>query len=274
MGDLALNVPMLDWLTVTSYDEGVGRDWWEWVWSLPGDGDHKKIMQYEGMVKSVLGGSVFAGAGEIKKREHYMVYVSGAAADREFERFRGVLSSGRARASRVDIQITINEPDDWSQLAYMEAAEEVGLKPTNRRSSNLAGDGELMTVYTGSRESGRFDRCYEKESVGGFRFLRFETQYGRKYANELGAALARGEATAGAALAGQLARRGKLECLDVFRRLLDGDTYNPVYAREKGDREKWLLNTVIPAITSYCNQHDANAGIIEMIRRATGEYRG
>lgn len=269
MTDLVLNVPMIDWFTVTSWEEVVGRDWWEYVWQLAGDGRHKKIMQYEGLLKDVPGGSIFAGAGEIRGKEHYMLYVSGAAADREFWRFKDVIGSGSARVSRIDVQVTIDEPDGWSQLGYMANAEEAGLKPTNRRSPNLEGDAELMTVYTGSRDSGRFDRCYQKESVGGFRFLRYETQFGRKYANELGAALARGDATAGEALAGQLARRGDLVELDVFRKLLDGGEYHPVYAREKGDKEKWLLNTVIPAIRAYCNQHDANSGIVELLRQAT-----
>lgn len=270
MADLALNVAMIDWYTITSYDEELGESW---LMTVGLDGEYRKIMQYVGAARALPGGgTIFAGKGEIKGRAHFMTYVSGAAADELFWRYREALVTGRARASRIDIQCTIQEPGGWSQLELMAQAEGAGLRPTNRRSPNTAGDGELMTIYIGSRESGRFDRCYEKESLGGERYLRFETQFGRKYANKLGEDLASDRVTVAGALAGQLKRRDGVVMLDVFRGIVGNSDYKPLYKREAGDREAWILNTVVPAVRAYANGHGARQEILDvLIMAARGE---
>ena len=272
------NNARIDYLTLTTYDIATGNYWLNYVMSTcyASSAIQQKIQQYKGFrIHLDEGGSLFVGEGEQDNKPHFMLQATGEGSENIFAWASFDLTRSRVNCSRIDIQVTIEQPDNWSQLELFTACELAGYKPEIRRSGARVGDGELITVYTGTRAGGRLNRTYQKESETGERFLRFETEFGRGYAMQVAHSLATGNATRQGYIDGEVWRKRKVSDYCVFS---SGCFMAlPVMeVRESDKTEEWLLNVVLPSFTRYVNSHDADPFIRDsfagVCQRAGGEW--
>lgn len=262
---MILNKAQIDWLTLTTFSEEIAGQWRQYV-SEASDKEPKlkRRENYRGFEVSAMGGTWFFGHGKQKGTDHFMMQVSGQAAEGCFSRFGGDVVHNGARCSRIDIQITIEQPDKWSQVKLIAECEEAGLKPEVKRSSGEYG--ELITVYTGKRTSGRLNRTYQKEGKNGERWVRFETEFGRNYAHAVAGGLATERATRQEYINGEVGRRRSVDRFMVFSDNGVSKLPKPKRVKSMGKTERWILNTVLPALTRYANSHDRDSEVIDMIR--------
>lgn len=262
---ITTNKAMVDYFTVTTFSDELMGEWYDSL-SVHGEMKREKRKRYEGWRGDGEYSSVFLGVGKQKGMPHYIIECSGAGSDSLLNRLVGDdLVHGRAKCTRIDVQVTIDQPVDWSQLRYEINAEKAGLKPTKRRSPDTVnGIGELITVYTGTRESGRFNRVYQKVMQSGELLLRFETQFGRGYAHAVAAELCAGKTGAESVVKGEIYRRG-LEDLEVFD-LWKCRLYQPKQEKklEVDKRALWLVADVLPVFAEYINRHDADPSVVDM----------
>lgn len=269
---ITTNKPAIDWLTVTTFDNAVGNRWLNEAWELytVGDGQSAKIQQYTGWRVGINGGgSLFVGHGEQKGTSHYMLVVTGAAAEHVFEEVRGDVACCKARVSRIDLQVTIEEPEGWSQVGLFAECEMAGYKPEMRRSGRSESDGELITVYIGTRASGRFTRVYQKEAEGGEIFVRYEVEFGRDYAATVGKTLAQNRSDIAGLLDGEIYRKRRAESLKVFSSSAIGVVAKRS-VRESDSTKEWLISTALPSLVRYMNSHDSDPVVRDMFATAIG----
>ena len=268
---ITINKAMVDYWTLTTFDQVIFENW---HMIMRGEGcKYEKRKRYEGDRGEGGMKSVFVGVGTQKGKKHYVAECSGASADMLLGRFvNGETIRGRINCTRIDVQVTIEEPASWNQIDYESAAESAGLKPTKCRSADSINTGlELMTVYTGTRESGRFNRVYEKVMESGERLLRFETQFGRGYAKAVCAGILNGRRSEIAIVRGEIARRGIKE-LDVFDLWTD-QIFIPKEEKriEVDKRVLWLVADILPVFAEYINRHDADPRVVEMFARTIAQ---
>ena len=262
---IQINQARVDYWTFTTFDKWIFE---AWHYKMREEGaQHEKRKRYEGDRGKGRFASVFVGVGTQKGREHYIVECSGESSHGLMSHFVNTdMMLGRVNCTRIDVQVTIDEPLTWSQLAYEKQAEDHGLKPTKARSNDTVNGGglELITVYTGTRESGRFNRVYEKVMQGGERLLRFETQYGRGYSKAVAASILSGKQTCESVIRGEIARRN-LPLLDWFD-LWSCSTYSPKQEKrvEHDNRAMWLVTDILPVFAEYIQRHDADPHVAAM----------
>lgn len=266
---MVLNHPMIDYLTLTTYESELAEKWHEENF-IGREFEEKKRMQYQGVLVYERGGSWFLGSGEQKGEAHYMMQVSGSAAEIAFHRYKSHIIDHSAKPSRIDLQLTIERPEGWSQSNLIMECESKGLKPRVERSGGEYG--ELVTVYTGTRTSGRMNRTYEKESKDGDRYIRFETEYGRDYSLPVAYGLAVGSDTIQEFLNGEVRRRKAVSMFEYF--FVGEGVKLPKAKKVKATTktERWLLNVVLPCLVRYKNSHDCDPKIIDMYKKALTEY--
>lgn len=259
---MIVNEAQIDWLTLTTTRETVA----EYMYNMAFIGQkqtEQKRMQYEGSIFSGYGGTWFLGEGVQKGEPSYMLQVSGGAAEFAFEFFKPEIIDGSVHCSRIDVQLTIEYPHKWSQGDLIVECEAWGLKPEVRRSEGEYG--ELVTVYLGKRSSGRMSRTYVKETRGGGMFLRHEIEFGRNYAKAVAMQIARGGATRQEFINGEVYRRKQVTQLGIFS-VGEGKFLPRVYeVKTMGKTEKWILNTVLPALVKYKNSHEHDDMLIQKI---------
>jgi hypothetical protein len=269
---LLLHTALVDWITATSYDDGF-FDWWEMElleecrsWS------DKKIMQYTGRMFEIEGGTAFLGVAEQRGLFHYMLRLSGYAAE---DRKGYVWSSMRnymVKVTRLDLQVTRPIDKSWSQWELVKRLKEKGRKTGWIESGTKAVSFE--TVYIGSRTSERFTRIYVK-MAGGTRLLRLEVEYKGKRSDAIARRLSRGDlssATAGQYLMHEVQKTYNDEPLRMlFEPALNG--VKPITEKLKVESstektEKWLLEQVLPAFTRHINDHSASPQVVNAFTSA------
>jgi hypothetical protein len=259
---IEFNRPMLDWVTLTSYDGKLTRKGTRILDSAGMSSPFaRKIICYDGWASDGREGGAFVGVGEQDGRFHCMLQLSGALADKFGP---GLLAGhktgeGIGNVSRIDLQITIAEKIDLDALA-------AALVGTTRSQitiyRTLQGGQPGDTLYIGSPKSDKRTRLYHK--AGG---TRFEAQYRRDYASDVAARIKdTGSQTVQQVVAGLLydevlcTGRG-LSCdntaLWPFENILDdwchGVRLRPESnGRAVGDTEQWLRKTVMGAMVREC----------------------
>ncbi len=178
---------LYDWLTITTFDLHI-------VLELEKRFDEitrnervtervERRLQYESITRMCDGGSFFVGHGEQQGLSHWMIQISGELAHAFRPTLARIREPWRFSIKRVDLQITIDMPDEWSQFRLLTALKERGYKIGWEESRGKTG--ALETVYIGSRRSERYTRIYVKETANHGRLIRFEVEYKRRMAENV-----------------------------------------------------------------------------------------
>jgi hypothetical protein len=260
--EITLNKAMIDYFTCTTESEKIHKYWVDIV-----RGAHglvwDRIKRYEGIRGKGDQNGIFVGESLGNAKHHYILQISGCKAD-DVRMFIDVndIKSGKVNVTRIDVQATIQEPATWSQIGYLQACENAKLKPEAKRSRNPYNRKlELITVYTGTRTSGRYNRLYQKVTEDGVNLLRYETEFGRGYAKSVAYEILSGKQARESVIKGEVKRR-KLECLRVFD-LWQCELFAPKQERRivLDNRANWLVVDILPVLAEYINRHDANEGV-------------
>lgn len=268
---IELGFCLVDWLTLTSFapqmwsgfghvlSEITGLPW-------PDCGEPHKIHVYHGHQKSLPGmGWMFLGSGDQNGKENVMLRVSGRLADMIFNHryVQSVILDDIAKASRIDLQVTVIEPERWSQWELMKDMKERGQNVRWEHSYDRHLRREMATIYHGSRYSERMTRLYEKASMSGVILLRFETEYKKHRARQVAKSLC-----------GEMKGKGwqylshEMNSFKDWRvnKAMSGVLLPDAAATEKIVRERgldttyeWLKGAALPVLDRYLKQHD-NAG--------------
>lgn len=264
----------LDWLSLTTWRDDLGRTFSDWAKQWGRAGKPTKRIQYAGFVSHDAEGSVFAGVGEQSGKDHYLLQVSGMASARAFRRFRDIIGNG-AKCTRIDLQITADPGEGWSQPALYDRlrADLRGVVLNYVESFTRPGGGKLATIYVGSRRSDRLVRIYEKPGLGETVYLRFEIEYKGPTASQVAYDLLNGS-TIDEILRWEVEKIGDVDLSNLVTPHLVGHPHRPIVIREKGNTEVWLIETVAPALKRFINDHNTDSydvieAILDAMRVAT-----
>jgi len=257
METLLTNTPMIDWITMTS--------WQITAWDeLIHDELYKPqtIEGYKGHRDNKSG--IWVGTGKQRDFQlnemvaHRMLEVSGRNADREQQSVR-LASPTDAKCTRVDIQITTEWPraDTFNVLRRW--------REKGRRGSSFESD-TGMTVYLGAWGSERFVRIYQKTPT----LCRFEMCYKRAYSVPLWERLDGLDEPARRMMMSNWLKYELLRISDpvlngVFGDVLAGNPEKPPREarRPTTDTERWIKRVVYPALAKYANDHDNDPYLID-----------
>lgn len=269
---LLLDTVLIDWLTVTSFDEQFLNHWDGKLRQIGSGRREAKTLQYEGTWWDIEGGRAFIGSAIQKGVLHHMLRLTGYAAENYKEGVFSQIRQGFATVTRIDLQCTREVSERWSQWDML-----VRLKQRKKMvgwiESKTQGRG-YETVYIGSRNSERMTRVYIK-SADSPRLLRMETEYKGGRAAKIGRMLARGD-RAGDFLAYELEKTigDKNGLTKLFLPALSG--FNATSPRVVPDRsiEKtsgWLLSSALPAFIRVINSHESDGRVMDAFGEAINE---
>lgn len=263
---LILGEARIDWLTLTSYDDGfylgcqsmlnriLGRGWKD-------EKTETTIQQYSGYERSVPSrGWAFLGSGVQKDKSHAMLRVSGDLSHHIFmeDYVAQQVLTETSRVTRLDIQITVPESRGWSQWDLNLRLRDAGKRPDYKTSFDRPSMRELATVYLGSRHSMRFKRIYLKVTTSLDICVRFEVELKKARAHQTARAVLSGKADAGDYLAHEIKQVGDDMLTQLFSDLnYDlAKTERIVNASPLDGTWEWLVGVCVPVIDRYMNQHD------------------
>lgn len=261
---MLVNKPMCDWLTLTTFEE---RAFYNVDVQIPKVGEERRL-QYKGHSWE----GVFAGSALQGGKKHYMVQSSGEQAHRFLDWVRtNTLSIYDWNVTRIDLQITIDLPEDWNtRKVYDSLVAWDGPGRPRKIAVVMSGDGN-DTIYIGSRTSDRFTRLYVKPLDGGHKALRFETEYKGDHAHTVYAACYRDEDALAPILAQELndlpAINGTARML--FLKALGVNGHKPAIKRTTGQNSTldWLRDTVTPSLERLANDHDTHDAIVALVQQ-------
>lgn len=267
-GIIPLGVCMIDWLNLTSFEPSVWAGFEKSLEEYFGDrwhneGKESKIHVYEGTSCSLPGvGWAFLGSGMQGGKQNVMLRVTGRLADRIFNRpyVQSVLIGGIAKASRIDLQVTVVEPKNWSQWELMVEMKERGHNVAWIDSIDRVSGKNLATIYHGSRHSSRYTRLYEKLSKSGDVLLRFETEYKGDRAKQVAKSLCEEMKDKGWQYLSHEMNGFKSSNLNKAMKgvLLPDAAVTERVVRERGmdSTLEWIKGVCLPVIDRYLKQHD------------------
>lgn len=281
--EIIIGQTLVDWFTVTAWADGDSWTYWDTVLEtheigrLP-DGE-MRVMQYEGWAMDVRNGSLFMGSGDQNGRLHNMVRSGGGVSNALF----GVMCARPcanlwAKCTRLDLQLTLEQPDEWSQWKLFNRLKRSGQNVnfiSSRSGKNMR---ELATVYIGSRHSSRLVRIYQKEALkGDLLLLRFEVEFKGSRSNQMAKAMNEDMNIANEYLLHdiQLVRDAKLE--QLFGQYLSAYDPNTVRVRKvqaQDATESWLLGRVLPSFERHINAHDSSDIVLKNFLRVIQERLG
>lgn len=260
MTKLLVNTPLIDWLSLTSWDITA----WDLLIS---DTDYttKTIDGYKGHRDNLTG--IWAGTGKQQNFSlgevvaHRMMQVSGYRAAAAYDILRANPIEDET-CTRIDIQITT----DWPNPDLFGVARRWREKG---RHANYLESQSGSTIYLGAWGSDRFVRVYSKTAT----LTRFEVCYRKAYASPCWLRL--GQLTKPEHVQESIRRWLLYELLriddpvlsDVFGKVLSGDSEKPPREERRGttDTERWIKRVVCPALSKYVNSHDIDPYIIMSI---------
>ena len=251
---MIINIPQIDWLTFTTWEEPVYKAWQEWQSLQLGDVKTGKIRMYDGIWR----GSSFIGEGRQENKAHGLVRVSGSESHKAFHQISKV---GEAKCTRLDVQITTPLPEGYSARQFADDTR-AGQSGQFSRSIRLIENSDgLDTVYIGAGSSDRFARFYVK-LVDEVRYLRFEVEHKAEWA-DLVAKSSKGEV---AVLAGvmqdfleSMAVEDSQGVIKIFTQLLNSVKAGLKIGYEVRDKNKtmeWIMDQVTPAMIRLLKDHD------------------
>lgn len=263
---LSIGEVLIDWFTVTAWEDGATNSWawWHAVASdhgLTKEEDGIGFMQYEGNYWKGGDGSFFLGTGIQKNQVHNMARASGALSHSMFDRAAATpVKNGWARCTRLDIQITLAQPDDWYQWALANRLRKSGANIGYIDSSSGKGGRKLATVYVGSRQSSRVTRIYQKEAgAKSEMYLRFETEFKGHRANIMAKSIADNRVEMGNYLLHEVQQLNDNGLTALFGAALS--TYDPNSVKVKRVKSSdstahWLMTKCLPTLDRWINDHD------------------
>lgn len=178
-----------DWLTLTSYDAKTARRIEMQLLQIGGTDGSKKAsrLQYKGWAAE----GVFFGTAKQGELGHYMCVASATAANELLQRMQALGIESGYSCTRIDLQYTKKRENHITSLSICGEelrryiAQEVKNSSIRPQIKVISSDKRCdETVYIGSRESERFVRIYDK-MIDNEEYVRFETEYKGKYANEV-----------------------------------------------------------------------------------------
>lgn len=267
MANIAINKAQIDWLTVTSFEMDLG---WPLLESIYDELESSKQtldakrMQYLGKASHFENGDLFIGQAEQNGRFHLMLQCSGDVSEIVYEKLRYGLSEGWLRCRRIDLQITILQPEDWSQWRFFNRVKRSGRIPGWHESHAQDGT-ELATVYVGSRKSNKLLRVYQKWAES-LLLLRYEVEYKGRKAESIGKELARGNFEREQMLMFHVQQLGDNQLSAYIEPKLAGviDPAEPKAVQTEGNTIKWLKESVYPAFVRVINDHSAGGDVAEL----------
>ena len=279
--NLIVNKPMIDYITVTSYEESLitwVHDRVKLITSTTNIKARKsRVMQYDGSKVDTGRGILFWGEGEQKGMPHYMVRCSGEFSDRvaaslaAYDRHGGIQSY---RVTRIDMQVTVECKD--AGVCLMEMFAMLNGKKIKGEMNGvfrlIAGSDKMNTLYLGSRQSNRFSRFYVKDVIEGVEYLRYEVELKGDVARDCWDRFRVGRDKAvKSMLTGEFKSKAGL-IQDSIQKSI-GSVLNGVGGKAKGVRKKpntikWLYKTVLPALEKQCNDHDGKMHVKEWLDMA------
>lgn len=270
---ITLHQTMLDWLTVTTFDQETFYTWIEHIKHTDGIKNRRqsKRLQYVGEAADGDGGVIFAGMAHQRGARHYMLQVSGELSDFMLPMIYPHLRTGTARVTRLDIQVTIPEPKGWGQWELFNRLKRAG-KNMGWVESEAKAKGQkttkLSTVYVNSRTSQRFARIYEKMTAGWVKLLRLEVENKGDVARAIAKRLcdAQPDQRQEIKRAEVLSFAQKDDKLHLIFSEVLSTAVKPVRVKSaSGNTKRWILDTCFPAIRRYLNEH-GNEGQDEIIQ--------
>lgn len=252
---------MLDWLTVTSFEESFPDFWHGKLKTEGGTTEPKRINQYNGYTFQLENGEAYIGEGIQKGIPHFMLRLIGQCADDLKGFVYSQVRQGFVYVSRLDLQVTEVKPDNWSQWDLLTRVKEKGRTVQWRESADKTGRYE--TVYVGSRYSNRFTRVYVKRASTSRNnttyLLRFETEYKKARSNAIIRAIAIDGEIPDNFLRHELQTTIADEaCTLLFEPALLGQKARNIRIKVVDSDEKtaiWLLEQVLPAFQRVINSH-------------------
>ena len=265
-----LDQAQTDWITATSFE----TEFWEfWTKKLREEGEAKpsKILQYTGEFFRFGAGSAFLGTGEQKGGEHHMLRLSGNLSN-ELSRFVwSQRRQGFIRVTRLDLQITIREPHDWSQWRLFNRIKKKK-KHVGWVESSAGRAGQLETVYIGNRKSDRMTRVYIKLTAGNNRLVRFETEYKGDRANAIARAIAVDGEMPDNYLRYELEQviNDRMLVVAFVPALIEGRAVTEKIRVESSHEKtsRWLLEQCLPSFSRIINDHDGDGRVLEAFQDA------
>jgi hypothetical protein len=264
--ELTILAAQVDWYTLTSF-EPTGWQFWTSIFdkltAVEFDGNTGRLM-YTGKLWTMANGTAYLGSGYQEGKEHLILQVSGALAEQTFSQSaKKPIAEAWAKCTRLDLQITVPEPDNWSQWGLFNRLKKLGRNVNYISSKTGPNRTELATIYIGSRWSTRMIRIYEKAADNTV-YLRCEAELKRQIAHKTAKQVLIDPDKIDEYLLGEIQAMLEPKSEREFSQYLSG-----LPSRENGkivklpDRtEKWLMKQVLPAFTKYVNQHDSNLQVI------------
>lgn len=281
-GEIIVNAPAADWLTLTTYSEFDKETMFAAARSV-GNGRVRagRWLQYEGE----RGDDYFIGQGEQLGSGHYAMWVSGSAANDAARLFRELAPADKddtLRCTRFDVQLTCERkrakspnllalgvalrrllPDQWPR----------GARPGVTFWSSDQGD----TLYLGDRKSDWMLRIYDKP-IDDRAFIRFENEYKAARARSLWRAyIERGDQALAAALSAEWAGLPQTAraALDVFRDIIEAaEPARPSAIKERSTMQRrlaWLARSAAcleELLSDEACGFEAERIMLDCIRRA------
>lgn len=285
ISQVLVDQPACDWLTITTYDYRSFVTIEEEVKKLiTSKQSQAHKMQYAGWRATLPGGGIAMMHGEQRNQMHHIIEASGGGGHALLELIKQMVATNRInpeqlRCTRLDVQITRYFPD-WTvddQLELKARARSRGLS-TGEASSHDRVHGELMTIYIGSRSSGRFCRVYQKvleeedkiERV----WLRCEVVFRRAGGSEtLFWSLVNNQpVTIGQSYAGALQAINDVQLKEMYMPAEEPEL--PRVIRSTSKTVKWLMSQVLPVFKRVVSQHDGASSevalaFLDVIRQCT-----
>lgn len=249
-----LNVPQVDWLTFTSWDEGVYRGWVKWQRLQKGEIRVGRIPRYEGAWL----GSIFVGEGIQCESKHALIRVSGEDSHRAFSE---IVECGDFKCTRIDIQITTELPAGYSARQLVDDLRAGQNGEYCRKVSMFENSDGKDTVYIGSRDTDRFARIYVKV-IDEKEYLRLEVEYKSVWAETISKKYVEEPDCLAGVLMDFLLSIGVDDSQGVIRgleQLLDAVKAGiklPSVVRDDDKTMGWIMSQVTPAIIRLLADHD------------------
>lgn len=265
-----LNVPMIDWVTFTSWDHEVYNAWREWQNHEEGEIQTGKIRMYDGSWK----GSSFIGMGLQGESNHAMARISGSESHRAFNE---LVKIGEAKCTRLDVQITTFIQIDYSARKLVDDLRGCQSGEYSRSVRLIENDDGLDTVYIGAGSSDRFARIYVKQADEK-KYLRFEVEHKREWAETVAKKYKLGEITLAGVLVNFIDTIGSNDTQGViamFYDLLDGVKAGLVLPSRVHDDDKtmdWIFDQVTPAMIRLLADHDKGPYLANHLRVLVEKY--
>lgn len=272
---MRLNVALVDYLTLTTFDLGAALVDVQNVLTEPDVYRRERRLQYVGQAAEGL----FVGFGRQSRNgntkesagtEHTMLQASGEIADRAFD----LTLALDVRCTRIDVQVTIAAPPAYSARHVVDSltAEHSDWTGRARKVTMVESGDRCDTVYIGSRSSDTLIRLYIKpDRYGEPSYLRFEVEYKGSKADGVRSAIIHDRHTRAGILAFELGRLPELpfDLHRLFRSVLGGFASAPPVTRVETQNSTldWILTQVEPSILRLLHSHEHGDRMKEIIQR-------